>query len=211
MAKLQLACDLITLDELERMIPALQEYVDIFEMGTPFCLKYGAVAVSRIHEKFPAINILADTKIFDGGEAETKMYCDSGAKYVTVMSRTNDATIESCATTCHANGAECFVDMMCETDFAKRVPELEALGADIVAVHVAYDFYIRYGVTPLSSLAELSQHVRSAKTAVAGGITLESVANYLQYGPEIIIVGGGILGAEDPVDMARRFSHIIRN
>lgn len=210
MSKLQLACDLVDMETLRELIPQLKGYVDIFEMGTPFCLRYGSEGVAQIHKEFPDITLLADTKIFDGGEVETKMYTDIGAKYVTVMARTNDATIANCAKACHESGAQCMVDLICEADLAKRVPELEALGADVLAVHVAVDYYTKFGTTPLSSLAELSGLVKTAKTAVAGGVTLDTVKDYLAHDPEIIIVGSGILYHNDPVEKARQFSQIIR-
>lgn len=210
MAKLQLACDMISFDELMAMMPELIKYVDIFEMGTPFCLKYGVDAPAKIHAAFPEANILADIKIFDGGSFETKMYTDVGASYVTVMSRTNNLTIKGCADACHSAGAKCVVDMMCENDFEKRVPELEELGADILAVHVAYDDYMATGMTPLKSLEALSKVVKTARTAVAGGIKFDNVKDYLAFDPEIVIVGGAILGAENPVEMAKKFAEALK-
>jgi len=211
MTKLQLACDMVELDDLINMIPELRKYVDIFELGTPFCLKYGVLAAQRIKKEFPDLTVLADIKVFDGGSLETSMYTEAGAEYVTVMSRTNDMTIKDCVNACHNGNAQCVVDMMCETDFHKRVPELEALGADILAVHVAYDDYTKTGLTPLKSLEAMSKEVKTAKIAVAGGIKLENVKDYLQFNPEIIIVGGSILRTEDPIDAARKFSEAIHS
>lgn len=206
MTKLQLACDMVDLDQLLKMMPELIQYVDIFEMGTPFCLKYGVSALEKIHAIYPDVTLLADIKIFDGGMPETLLYVDRGASYVSVMARTNNLTIRACADACHSRGAKCVVDMMCETDFEKRVPELEALNADVLAVHVAYDDYMATGMTPLRSLEALSKVVKTAKTAVAGGIKLENIRDYLEFDPEIVIVGGAILGSENPVDTARRFA-----
>lgn len=209
MAKLQLACDCVELEQLMEMMPELSKYIDIFEMGTPFSLKYGIAAPRTIHAAYPDKELLADIKIFDGGSLEALLYINEGCKYVTVMSRTNDITIKSCADACHEHGAKCVVDMMCETDFAKRVPELEALGVDILAVHVAYDDYMNSGLTPLKSLEELSKVAKKAKTAVAGGIKLENVKDYLQFNPEIVIVGGSILGSDNPIEQARKFAEAI--
>ena len=211
MTKLQLACDMVELEHLISMTPKLAEYIDIFELGTPFCLKYGVLAAERMKKAFPQITLLADLKIFDGGSLETSMYTDAGAKFVTGMSRTNDMTIKDCTDTCHSSGAKCVVDMMCETDFHKRVPELEALGADILAVHVAYDDYTKTGLTPLKSLEAMRKEVKTAKIAVAGGIKLENIQDYLALEPEIIIVGGSILGTEDPIAAAQKFSEAIHS
>lgn len=208
MAKLQLALDIITLDDTRRLMEKLVGHVDIFELGTPFCLTYGVKGVEALREAFPEAVLLADTKIFDGGTYETRIYLDAGAKYVTVMARTNDSTIKNCVDACHQKGAECMVDMMCVENTAQRVKELEALGSDILAVHVAYDQYTRYNITPLSALEELSGLVTTAKVAVAGGITLESAAQYMRFSPDILIVGGGILNSQSPVDTAKAFCAI---
>ncbi len=210
MAKLQLACDLVMLEDLMEMMPELIKYVDIFEMGTPLTMRYGVTAPEMLKKKYPDITTLADIKIFDGGKVESLMYLDAGVSYVTVMSRTNDATIKACADACHSRGAKCVVDMMCETDFHKRVPELEALGADILAVHVAVDDYTRSGLTPLKSLETLSKVTNTAGTAAAGGIRLENVKDYLQFHPEIIVVGSAIWDSADPIETTRKFAEAIR-
>ena len=209
MTQLQLAVDLVDTNTFLGMIHALKPYIDIFEMGTPFILQHGVTIVEKIHEMHPDITLLADVKICDGGVVETKMFCDCGAKYITVMARTNDATIANCIRTAHECGAEVVVDLMCVEDLKRRVLELEALGADVLAAHIAHDQYTQYEITPIKSIAELSGLVKTARTSVAGGIRLDTVKDYLQYDPAIIIVGGGILNAENPVDMARRFSEIL--
>lgn len=209
MTKLQLACDLVMLDDLMSRMPELIKYVDIFEMGTPLTMRYGVTAPETIHKAYPNVTTLADIKIFDGGKVESLMYLDAGVSYVTVMSRTNDATIRACADACHSRGAKCVVDMMCETDFARRVPELEALGADVLAVHVAVDDYTHSGLTPLKALESLSKFAKTATTAAAGGIKLGNVKDYLQFNPEIIVVGSAIWDSESPIETTRKFAEAI--
>ena len=209
MARLQLACDMTSVEMLMGLVPKLVEYVDIFEMGTPMCLMNGVRPAALVHEAYPDKEVLADTKIFDGGKLESEMYIDAGASYITVMSRTNNQTIRQCIEACHAKNAKCVVDLMCEQDFDKRVPELEEMGADILAVHVAYDDYMSTGMTPLKSLKELSRVVKKAKTAVAGGIKIDNIKDYMQYNPEIVIVGGSILGSKNPIEAARLFAEAV--
>lgn len=209
MAKLQLALDTTSLEEAIELCKKVEPYIDIIELGTPFCLDFGTAGAKKMKETFPQKEILADIKIFDGGKYESDLFLNVGASYVTVMARTNDSTIKSCIDACNEQGALCMVDMMCVEDNAKRVPELEALGAHIIAVHVAFDQYRQFNITPLSSLKELSSLATTAKVAVAGGIKAENIEEYMQYDPDIVIIGGAITGAEDPVAAAKLFAEAV--
>lgn len=202
MAKLQLALDAITVEDALRLLGQVADSVDIVEAGTPFIMEYGMDAVRRIHEAFPALEILCDGKIMDAGTFETAELLDAGAKYATVLALTDDQTIVDCVAEANRRGCQIMADMICVPDIPRRVAELEALGVHIIAVHTGVDQQ-KIGRTPLDDLRLITENVKSAKVAVAGGIRLDTVADYLAYQPEIIIVGGGILSDPNPAQAAR--------
>lgn len=68
--KLQLALDDISLDNALLLGEKVRNYVDIFEIGSPFIIAEGMHAVRAFRKKFPEKEILADTKIVDAGEYE---------------------------------------------------------------------------------------------------------------------------------------------
>ena len=51
--KLQLALDVLTLQDALSLARAVEDCVDRFEMGTPFLLEYGMEAVRRFRAAFP--------------------------------------------------------------------------------------------------------------------------------------------------------------
>ena len=83
------------------------------------------------------------------------------------------------------------------------------LGVDVIAVHTGVDQQAA-GRTPLQDLKELRSAVTCAQIAVAGGIRLDTLDAYLEYEPEIIIVGGGIVHAEDPAGETKKLAEKIR-
>ena len=153
-------------------------------------------------EKYPDCEILADTKIMDAGEYEAEETFKAGADYCTVLGVTDTLTIEGCVKAAKEYGKQTMVDMICVEDVPKRVKEIEAVGVDFIGVHVGVDQQA-VGITPLEKLAEMKSCVEHSIVSVAGGINLKTIEEYKKLNPEVIIVGGGINHAKDPVAAAK--------
>lgn len=200
--KLQLALDIFNLDEALGLAGKLKEYVDIIEIGTPFVLEYGLEAVRQFRAKFPDKRILADTKIMDAGELESAAAFKAGADYVTVLAVTDIATINACVETANKYGKEIVADMICVEHIPEKIEQLEAIGVHGIAVHTGVDQQKR-GRTPMDDLKVMKTYSKSAEISVAGGISLETVPAYAALNPDVLIVGGGITNAADPVQEAK--------
>ena len=208
-SRLQLALDDITLEDALHLLEQIQDDVDIVEIGTPFMMEYGILPLKEIRKHFPQMEVLLDAKIMDAGFYEAEVGLKEGADYVTVLAVTDDRTIAEVAQAAAARGKKSVADMICVTDFQTRVPQLEALGVDILAVHTGIDQQAE-GRTPLDDLREIRKYVKTAAVAVAGGISPETIDAYLEYEPEIIIVGGGIVHASDPAAAAKELKRKMR-
>jgi 3-hexulose-6-phosphate synthase len=207
--KLQLALDDLSLEQAIALAERVWDYIDIIEAGTPLIYGYGMAAVRALKERFPEKLVLADMKIMDSGALETEEAMDAGADYVTVLGVSEDATVKNCLEAAARYGREVVVDMICVPDLPGRIRALEALGVQGLAVHTGVDQQAA-GRTPLDDLRRMTACAKKAKISVAGGIRPETVAEYAACGPEVVIVGGGILHAPDPVAAAAAIARQLR-
>ena len=202
MIKLQLAMDILSLNEALHILDKIHDYIDIAEIGTPFVYRSGLEAIRKIRSEHPNLYILCDSKIMDAGAYESMEQYESGADCVSVLAVTDDATIKACIDTARKYGKELSVDTICVADLATRSRQIEEMGADIISVHTGVDQQM-LGRTPIDDLKVVSDSTHKIKISVAGGINVNTVDDYMQYDPDVIIVGGGILSQEDPVTSAR--------
>ncbi|MDN6733683.1 MAG: orotidine 5'-phosphate decarboxylase, partial [Tetragenococcus koreensis] len=180
--KLQLAIDELSLEQALTQVDKLKQYIDIVEIGTPFLIDAGRKAVEQMKRKFPELEILCDAKIMDAGAYEAQLAYDVGADYVTVLGITDDLTINGCVEQAKKQGRKVMVDMICVKDFATRIPVLEELGVDVIAVHTGADQQ-QAGRTPIEDLIEMKKYVKKAQIAVAGGINSKTVEDYIALQP----------------------------
>ena len=132
--KLQLALDDIPLAAALALVEDVRAYIDIIEVGTPFLYAEGLAAVRELRRRFPEKEILADLKIMDAGEYETRQALAAGADYVTVLGVTDILTVKGCLAVAAEFGKTIVVDMICEPDLAARIKQLEAVGVRALAL-----------------------------------------------------------------------------
>jgi 3-hexulose-6-phosphate synthase len=207
--KLQLALDLVNIPDGIALVREVEQYVDIVEIGTPIVINEGLHAVKAMKDAFPHLQVLADLKIMDAGGYEIMKAAEAGADLVTVLGVSNDSTIKGAVEEARKQNKQILIDMINVADLEKRAREVDALGVDYICVHTGYDQQAA-GENPFEDLQTIKRAVKNAKTAVAGGIKLETLPEVIKAKPDLVIVGGGITGAADKAAVASQIQQLIK-
>lgn len=207
--ELQLALDLVNIPEAIELVKEVEEHIDIVEIGTPVVINEGLHAVKAVKEAFPNLKVLADLKIMDAAGYEVMKASDAGADIITILGTAEDMSIQGAVEEAKKQGKKILVDMIAVKDLAARAKEVDAMGVDYICVHTGYDLQA-VGKNSFEDLQTIKSVVKNAKTAIAGGIKLETLPEVIKVNPDLVIVGGGITSQADKKAAAATMQEMIK-
>ncbi|MRX74194.1 3-hexulose-6-phosphate synthase [Bacillus lacus] len=207
--ELQLALDLVNIPEAIEVVKEVEEHIDIVEIGTPVVINEGLHAVKAVKDAFPNLKVLADLKIMDAAGYEVAQASQAGADIVTILGAAEDASIQGAVEEAKKQGKKILVDMIAVKDLEGRAKELDSMGVDYICVHTGYDLQAE-GKNSFEDLQTIKSVVSNAKTAIAGGIKLETLPEVIKVQPDLVIVGGGITGQDDKKAAAEQMQKMIQ-
>ncbi|MNI15566.1 3-hexulose-6-phosphate synthase [compost metagenome] len=207
--KLQLALDLVNIPEAIALVKEVEAYIDIVEIGTPVVINEGLRAVKEMKEAYPNLTVLADLKIMDAGGYEVMKAIEAGADIVTVLGVSDDSTIKGAVEEAKKHNKKIMVDMINVRNMEQRAKEIDELGVDYICVHSGYDHQAA-GINSFEELTTIKRVVKQAKTAIAGGIKIETLPEVIRANPDLVIVGGGITGQADKPAVAAEIQKLVR-
>ncbi|MED4941943.1 3-hexulose-6-phosphate synthase [Heyndrickxia coagulans] len=207
--ELQLALDLVNIPEAIEIVKEVEEYIDIVEIGTPVVKIWGLEAVKQMKEAFPNLRVLADLKTMDAAAYEVMKASEAGADIVTVLAAAEDLTIKGAVEEAKKQGKQVLVDMIAVKNLEERAKEIDAMGVDYICVHTGYDLQA-VGKNSFEDLKKIKAVVKNAKTAIAGGIKLETLPEAIKAQPDLVIVGGGIAGQKDKKAVAAKMKEMLQ-
>ncbi len=174
---------------------AVNSGADWLEAGTPLIKSEGMEIVRQFKRTFPSTVIVADMKTMDVGALETEMAAKAGADIVCILAVSDDSTIIDAVKSARKYGSKIMVDLIGVHDTIERAKQLENLGVDYFCIHIGIDEQM-IGKKPFEILSSLVK-TTNLPIAVAGGLNSETVADVVNAGASIVIVGGAITKAKD--------------
>ena len=209
--KLQLALDYVNLKDALEMIEKVESEVDLIEAGTPLIKAEGMKNVLKAFREKTNKPIVADLKVADVADIEFQVAKDSGATYVTMLGASPIENIEDGLKFAKDNNLQAVVDLIGVEDYIERTKELASIGVKLFGVHCGISEQ-RQGKTVFSKAKEISEAISplGGKLVIAGGIKQDNIHELKGIkNIEIIIVGGGITGVDDPVEAASNIKKAI--
>jgi 3-hexulose-6-phosphate synthase len=206
--KLQLALDLVDIPGAIELVKEVENHIDVVEIGTPVVINEGLKAVKEVKAAFPNLTVLADLKIMDAAGYEVSQASAAGADIITILGTAEDESIKGAVEEAKKQGKQILADMIAVKDIAARAKELDELGVDYICVHTGYDLQA-VGKNSFEDLQTIKGVVKNAKTAIAGGIKLDTLPEVIKVQPDLVIVGGGITGQADKKAVAAKMQQMI--
>ncbi len=206
--KLQLALDVTDKKKALELCEKIKYYIDIIELGTPFIKIFGMKELIKDFKKFK-IPILTDLKTMDTGYFEAELAFKFGADYSTVCATSYEGTIKGTIKAAKDYKKKSVVDLIGRKDVKKAALQIIKEKPNYIAIHSGIDMQMK-GIKPLKTLKELSKVIDSKKIAVAGGINIETIEDIAKYKPGIIIVGGAITKAKNPLKVVKELKRIMK-
>ena len=201
MAKLQVAIDLLTIEDALALAAKVAPYVDIIELGTPLIKNMGSAVITAMKNAHPDKIVFADLKTADAGELEADIAFKAGADLVTVMGAAGNATIIGAVKAAKAHGKGVVVDTIGYPDRVKRAKEVIELGVEFVELHAGLDEQWTEGYSIQVLIDEAAR--AGVPVSIAGGVNLENITAVIKSGVKVAVAGAAIYGAEDPAAAAK--------
>ncbi|MDJ0348131.1 3-hexulose-6-phosphate synthase [Cryobacterium sp. PH29-G1] len=199
--KLQVAMDLLTIEDALTLAGQVAEYVDIIELGTPLIKAAGLAVVTAVKNAHPDKLVFADMKTMDAGELEADIAFKAGADLVSILGTADDSTIAGAVKAAKAHNKGIVVDLIGVEDKVTRAKEARTLGAKFVEMHAGLDEQAKPGYD-LTGLLRAGEEAR-VPFSVAGGVNLSTIEAVQRAGAEVAVVGGSIYSAADPAQAAK--------
>jgi 3-hexulose-6-phosphate synthase len=205
--KLQVAMDLLTVEDALELAGKVAEHVDIIELGTPLIKAAGLSAVTAVKAAHPDKIVFADMKTMDAGELEADIAFKAGADLVSVLGSADDSTIAGAVKAARAHNKGIVVDLIGVADKVSRAKEARVLGAKFVEFHAGLDEQAQPGYD-LNGLLSAGEEAR-VPFSVAGGVNVGTIEAVQRAGADVAVAGGSIYGAADPALAAKELKAAI--
>ncbi len=204
---LQVALDLVDLAFVRRVLSQLPDSDHLLiEVGTPLVKKFGASVVKEIRNVRPSSFVVLDLKTLDTGNLEVRLAADATADAVVISGLAPTKTLELAIKEARKTGIYSIIDMLNVPDPLAVLRSLSAL-PDVVEMHRAIDQEAeKHNWAVIAEIKKMASGAdRRLLVAVAGGIRVDTVAEALRSGADIVVTGRAITGSKDIRDAAEQF------
>lgn len=204
--KLQISYDLPSLQQALEIAKITASYADILEIGTSLLFANGIESIKAFCNQFPDKPIMVDAKVIIHSHITIPLFISAGAQYISVLAGATNASIKHATTLAHASGAKIVLDLLDSVSPGQSAVDAKILEVDTILFHRNYEAKSKEDVS------ELWQEVRentSLPIFIEGGIDRSNIDSVLNLKPQGVIIGYGIIKADNPVTEAAYFKELL--
>lgn len=206
--KLQVAIDRVSLEQAINLAHSLDGIADIIELGTSLVKDYGLYAIKDAEVNLKKSQLLLDIKTNDECEYEFNQGFDAGADILTVMGSSSEKTVRIACHTAKQRKKTALIDLMGVNNNA--IKKIACYPKAIYNLHYSDDAGKASNIIATTAIFH-RKYPQVEKIAVAGGIDLRQATELTkQKIVKVVIVGGNIVKAKNPVKTAIKFKEAIK-
>ncbi|MEM1627992.1 MAG: orotidine 5'-phosphate decarboxylase / HUMPS family protein [Desulfurococcaceae archaeon] len=173
------------------------------EAGTPLLKAWGKLAVKSL-KNLTNCFVVADTKTIDAAQIEAETMFKNGADAITILAVADDEVLrEAMNIKKEYNDKLLIIDLISHPNPYQRAMELSRFEPDVLLYHVGISVQKARKLTVHDLLSEISRikNELAITIGVAGGLKPGLIKPVIEQGADIIVVGGAITKARDPLSI----------
>lgn len=206
--KLQISFDMTDLNKAIQIALKVENFADIFEIGTPLIYKEGINAIKTFKDKFPDKKLFADTKLVDRVEDIIILLSNSGANYISVLAGTSNSIIQNSSRIAHSLKSQIALDLVDSYSMGQSAMDAKALDVDVIIFHRPYE---SDQFTKTLENWETTKGNTDLPIFIAGEINKKNIDKVIELKPQGIVIGHAITKEKDPEKEAAYFKSLLLN
>jgi 3-keto-L-gulonate-6-phosphate decarboxylase len=207
--KLQIAFDVLDLDQCIEIAKLVEIYADSFEIRSSLLLRYGTYCIEQFKLHFPDKELFVETQIVSHPQDIVPMCIKAGADFISVMAGTTQKTIHGVATFASQKKKFVTVDLLDANSIGQAAMDAQRLGADALLYHNVYDNHdeAQFAMEEWDDLRGNT----NLPIYITSNIDRNNIYFIISLQPDVISIGKTITQASDPVQEAEFFYNAIHN
>ena len=207
--KLQIAFDVLDLDQCLQIAQSIEKYADSFEIRSSLLLKYGVVCIEQFKLAFPNKELFVETQIVSHPQDIVPMCIKAGADWVSVMAGTTQQIIHGVTTFASQKKKYVTVDLLDANSIGQAAMDAQRLGADALLYHNIYDNHdeAQFAMEEWDDLRGNT----NLPIYITSNIDRNNIHFIISLAPDVISIGKTIVQSADPVQESEFYYNAIHN
>ncbi|MGZ6250958.1 MAG: orotidine 5'-phosphate decarboxylase / HUMPS family protein [Candidatus Chromulinivorax sp.] len=205
--KLQIAFDLLELDQCLDIAKNVEMYADSFELRASLLLKHGISAIEQFKAEFPQKELFVETQIITHPQDIIPMCIKAGADIVSVMAGTTQQVIHNACTIASQKNKLVTLDLLDANSIGQAAMDAKRLGIDALIYHNIYNN--REGASFAMEEWDDLRGNSNLPIYITSNIDRSNIDFIINLQPDVIVIGKTITQSSDPIEEAKFYHDTI--